>query len=479
MSNPIVNYFSDFKILKTASKEFWLINGLVFFDGLAYFSMMIVLTLFLTNNCGFSDVSAGKWVGYYGLAISVIIFAVGAVCDTIGVKKSFLFGIALLVFARATIGFAPLIFDGKALSGTIIGMMIVMAIGTSFMGPVMNTALRRFTTKENRSVGFSVYYTIMNIGAFLAGAVVTEGCRRGFGELNGNLAIMIFGMGMNIASFVCMACINEHKYADESERLHPDTEIKRPLAIFMEVWKESAFRKLVLLLVLTIGVRLVFTHQFMVMPKYYTRVLTSDFSLGLVNSINPLIIAIGLLLLIPFLRRIDTFKLVLYGMAISASSLIFMAVPIQWILGIPGIHNLDQAYLFVILAQILVFTLGEILFSPRFTEYISMMAPKDKVASYMSLSALPTFISKPINGLVSGLFIASFSYDGIRAKIDSGNVSYFHSPEFMWMIYLAAAVISPIAVLFMRDFLNKKQEATPPPLPIVAPPSPETTAEQA
>ena len=24
MSNPIVNYFSDFKILKTASKEFWL-----------------------------------------------------------------------------------------------------------------------------------------------------------------------------------------------------------------------------------------------------------------------------------------------------------------------------------------------------------------------------------------------------------------------------------------------------------------------
>jgi dipeptide/tripeptide permease len=307
---------------------------------------------------------------------------------------------------------------------------------------------------------------------------VTEGCRRLFGELNGNLAIMLFGMGMNILSFFCMSIINEHKYADESERLPDDTPVKRPLVIFAEVWKESAFRRLVLLLVLTIGVRLVFTHQFMVMPKYYTRVMPSDFSLGLVNSINPLIIAIGLVLLIPFLNRINTFKLVLFGMAISASSLVFMAVPIQWILKIPGIHNLDQAYLFVILAQILVFTLGEILFSPRFTEYVSMMAPKDKVATYMSLSALPTFISKPVNGLVSGLFIASFSYDGIRAKIDSGNVSYTHSPEFMWMIYLAAAVVSPVAVLFMRDFLNKRQTAAPLPVTTLSAVSSEGSGEQ-
>ena len=72
MSSPIAKYFSDFGILRTASKEFWLINALTFFDGLAYFSMMNVLALYLTNNCGFSDVSAGKWIGYYTLAISVI-----------------------------------------------------------------------------------------------------------------------------------------------------------------------------------------------------------------------------------------------------------------------------------------------------------------------------------------------------------------------------------------------------------------------
>ena len=476
MSNPIVNYFSEFKILKTTSREYWMVNLLVFFDGLAYFSMMNVLALYLTNNCGFSDVSAGRWIGYYTLAISVIIFAVGAVCDTIGVKRSFLFGISLLMAARAVFGFFPMFLDGKLLTWAIIGMMMIMAVGTSFMSPVMNTALRRFTTKENRSVGFSMYYLVMNIAAILAGFAVTDGFRQAFGELNGNLAIMIFGMGMNVLSFFCMVATNEHNYADESERLPPDTVIKRPLAIFIDVWHESAFRKLVLFLVLTIGVRLVFTHQFLVMPKYYTRVLTSDFELGLANSINPTIIVLGLLLLIPLFSKFDTFRLVLWGMAISASSLIFMAVPIQWILAVPGIHNLNQAYLFVIVAQILVFAFGELLFSPRFTEYVAMMAPKEKVASYMSLSALPTFISKPINGLLSGLLLASFSYDGIRAKIDSENVSYTHSPEFMWLIYLGAAILSPLAVLFMRDFLTKRAEDHA--APIIVPPSSEATGEQ-
>lgn len=472
VSNPIVSYFSEYRALKTVSKEFWLVNTLSFFDGLAYFSMMNVLTLYLTANCGFSDVDSSALIGLYTLAISIIFFAVGAVCDTLGIKKSFLFGLSLLIIARLTFGFAPMYLSNtpidlpipfipelSPIQWSVVFMMAMMALGTSFMGPVMTTSLRRFTAKENRSIGFSMYYLIMNIGAILAGFAVTDGLRSLFGEQNGNLAIMFFGMGANIASFIAMMMVNEHRYADESERISPDAETKRPLAIFLEVWKESAFRKLVIFLVLTIGVRLVFTHQFMVMPKYYTRVLQGDFELGLANSINPTIIVAGLILLIPLFSKISTFKLVVIGMAISASSLLIMAVPIEWILTLPYVHNLDQAYLFIIVAQILVFAFGELLFSPRFTEYISLMAPKDKVASYMSLSALPTFISKPVNGFISGLLIATFSYDGIRAKIDAGLIDYAHSPEFMWMVYFLLAVISPIAVLFMRNFLTRKPEA--------------------
>ncbi len=58
----------------------------------------------------------------------------------------------------------------------------------------------------------------------------------------------------------------------------------------MEVWKESAFRKLILFLVLTMGVRIVFTLEFLVMPKYYVRTLYDDFAIGSINAVNPAII---------------------------------------------------------------------------------------------------------------------------------------------------------------------------------------------
>lgn len=33
-ANPILKYFSEFKILKTVSKDFWLTNVVQFFDGI-------------------------------------------------------------------------------------------------------------------------------------------------------------------------------------------------------------------------------------------------------------------------------------------------------------------------------------------------------------------------------------------------------------------------------------------------------------
>jgi MFS family permease len=459
MLDTVKNYFAEFKVLKSASKEFWLINAITFLDGLAYFSMVNIITLYLTSNAGFSDVDSGAWVGIYTLYITAFVLGVGAVCDVIGIKKSYYIGLVFLIFTRLGMGAAPFFLRGQTLQIVIMGCLLATSLGTAFMTPIHNTAMRRFTTKENRSTGFNVYYLIMNVGAILAGFAVTDGFRGWLGEINGNLAIMLFGFGMYVLALICTWMINEENYADPDERtVAVDPLAKRPLQVFMEVWKEKPFQKLVLFLLLTIGVRLVFTHQFLVMPKYYTRVLGSNFELGLANSINPFIIIVGLIVLIPVINAFDTFKLIVVGMAISALSLLFLAVPIQWYLEIPGIHNLSQAYLVAIVAQIVVFAFGELIFSPRFSEYTAVVAPKEKVASYMSLAALPMFIAKPINGFISGLLIARYSYEGIRAKIDTGNVSYGESPEYMWLVYFLIALLSPIAVIAMKRVLTSSHE---------------------
>lgn len=460
-STSIVNYFSEFKILKTASKDFWFANAIQFFDGIALFSLQATLVLYLSKCCGFNDVNASLWVGYYTLFITAFVFAIGSICDTIGIRKSYFIGFALLIIGRVLLGFTPVLLEGVLMEFMIGVSIITMAFGTAFIGPVTQTALRRFTTKKTRATGFNIYYLIMNISSILAFAFVIDYFRKWFDEPDCYQYIMNLGIIMFACSFLCAYLMNEHNYAAPEERLdNPDAK-RRPLTVLMEVWKESEFRKLVVFLVLTLGVRLVFTHQFLVMPKYYMRTIFEDFEIGFVNAFNPLIIVLGLIIIIPFINKFSTVKLMIVGMSISAFSLVFMAIPIEWYYYVPGINSLSMAYIVAIFAQVIVFAIGELLFSPRFTEYVASVAPKDKVASYMALSALPMFIAKPINGFIAGILVTYLSYDGIRAKLDVADVHYFDSPEFMWAIYLALAVLSPIAIVLMKDRLTHDTRVKP------------------
>ncbi len=461
MFKALLNYFAEFKILKTVSKDFWLANLIQLFDGLAYFSMIIVLSMYLTDNVGFSDMETGMWQGVFFLFITAFMFAVGSICDVLGIKKSLYLGIGILGISRLALAVAPLFLEGKMLVAAVIASLVAMALGTSTMAPVVTAAVRRFTSKQNRGTGFNMYYLIMNIGAIFAGFAVTDGLRKTFGTINGNLAILAFGFICAVITLLITFFINEDNYAEPDEKIVNTGELKRPLKIFSEVWKEKPFQLLTLFLILTLGVRLVFTHQSMVMPKYYLRTMFNDFNLGAYNSLNPLIIVVGLIVIIPIINKFDVLKLIIVGMFVSAFSLLFMALPIEWTLAIPGIDNLNQAYTFIFVAQILVFAIGELIFSPRFTEYTASVAPADKVASYMALSALPMFIARPINGFVSGILISNYSYDGIRAKIDAGSLAYNQTPEFMWMIYFGLALLSPLLVVIFKKKLSVSAVSQP------------------
>lgn len=464
--NPIAKYFSEFKVLRDCSKEFWYTNFIQFFDGLSYFTLIIVFTLFLKDYCGFNDADAPYWVGMYTLFLSMFVFAVGTICDIIGLKKTYLIGFALLIGGRLIMGLGSDF--GMHVCGLsqdnskffVIAGIAILSFGTAFMSPCISTSIRRFTTLRARPTGFNFYYLFMNIGAFLAGIAIVDPLREAFGPINSLWWVVNIGTACNVIAFIFTRLIDEDNYAVPEERIAKNEAAKRrPLQLIMEVAKERPFQKLIVFLVLTLGVRLVFTLQFLVMPQYYTRAIGDDFSLGLVNSFNPFIIIAGLILIIPILNRFSTVKLMISGMTISAFSMVLLAIPPEWYFIIPGIETIGQAYFFAIVAQIIVFASGELLFSPRFSEYVARVAPKDKVASYMSLSALPMFIAKPINGVVGGLLVSYYCYDGIAAKMDTGHIDFWNSPEFMWTIYMIMAFISPIAIILTKDsFVSDKPE---------------------
>ena len=451
--NPIVKYFSEFGVLRDCGKDFWLTNFIQFFDGLAYFSIISLFTLYLMNCCGFNDASATYWIGMYTLFASMFLLAVGTICDIIGLKKTYLIGFIILISARVIIGFGPQIGSGLNMTQensqyiVMVGLSM-MAFGTAFMSPCISTSIRRFTTLRSRATGFNFYYLFMNIGAIIASAVIVSQCLANWGDTDGLWWILNIGTACNVVAFICTRFIDENHYAVPEERIkQSDMAQRRPLKLIGEVICEKAFLKLLLFLFLTLGVRMVFTLQFLVMPPYYRRTVGDDFDLGMIGAINPTIIVLGLIAIIPILNRFSTVNLMIYGMSISAFSLVFMAIPAEWYFVVPGIDTLSQAYFVAIVLQIVVFAFGELLFSPRFSEYVARVAPKDKVASYMALSGLPMLIAKPINGVIGGILVSYLCYDGIIAKMDTGHISFMESPELMWFIYLFMAFFSPIAIL--------------------------------
>lgn len=456
--NPLVRYFAEFGVLKECGRNFWLTNFIQFFDGLSYFTLIIVFSLFLKKYCGFRDADAPYWVGMYTLFLSLFVFAVGTICDIIGLKRTYLIGFILLISGRLILGFGTDF--GTFVCGLsqdasryfVMGGIAIMSFGTAFMSPCISTSIRRFTTLRARPTGFNFYYLFMNIGALLAGFAIVDPLLQSKGDVNGLLWVINFGTCCNAIAFIFTRFVDEDFFAVPEERItKKQTANRRPLKLICEVARERPFQKLIVFLVLTLGVRLVFTLQFLVMPQYYTRTIGDDFELGFMNSLNPFIIITGLIAIIPIINKFSTVKLMISGMSISAASLILMAVPPEWYFVFPGIETIGQAYFIAIFLQIIIFAFGELLFSPRFSEYVARVAPKDKVASYMSLSALPMFIAKPINGVVGGLLVAHLCYDGIAAKMDTGHIDFWHSPEFMWTIYLIMAVISPLAIILTKD----------------------------
>lgn len=462
--NFLVRYFSEFGVLRECGRNFWLTNFIQFFDGISYFSLIIVFTLFLGKYCGFRDADAAYWVGMYTLFLSLFVFAVGTICDIIGLKKTYAIGFGLLIAGRLVMAFGTdfgVNMLGLAQNDTRIFVMSgigIMSFGTAFMSPCITTSIRRFTTLRSRPTGFNFYYLFMNIGALLSGFAIVTPLLSAFGDVDGLQVVVNFGTCCNVAAFIFTRFVDENFYAVPEERVSKKMSSRRsPLKLIAEVAREKSFQKLLVFLVLSLGVRLVFTLQFLVMPQYYTRTIGDDFDLGFMNSLNPFIIITGLILIIPILNRFSTVKLMICGMSISACSLILMAVPVEWYLVF--VDTRSQAYFVAIFFQIIIFAFGELLFSPRFSEYVARIAPKDKVASYMSLSALPMFIAKPINGVVGGLLVAHLCYDGIAARMDTGHVDFWHSPSFMWTLYLVMALVSPIAIMATKNrFVSDRPE---------------------
>ncbi|HPG73319.1 MAG TPA: MFS transporter, partial [Bacteroidales bacterium] len=153
------------QVIKSYPRTFWVSNSMELFERWAWYGMFMVLALYLTGSTetgalGFSQEQKGIMMGSVVAILYVLPLITGAIADKFGYKKVLAVAFAVLASGYIFMGY----FNSFA---TVFFSFIWLAIGAGLFKPVISACIAKTTTPTNASVGFGIFYMMVNVGAFI------------------------------------------------------------------------------------------------------------------------------------------------------------------------------------------------------------------------------------------------------------------------------------------------------------------------
>jgi dipeptide/tripeptide permease len=114
------------------------------------------------------------------------------------------------------------------------------------------------------------------------------------------------------------------------------------------------------------------------------------------------------------------------------------------------IGNQDP-FLMSLVVFIMVFTVGEAIWSPRLMQFSAEIAPRGKEGAYIALAMLPYFLGKAGAGVLS---------EQMTTRYFNADQVLFPSHDVAWLWIGGMAAISPIGLIIFRGvFARREKEA--------------------
>lgn len=427
-----VSCLSSIRMLRHAPRELWLLMVLKVLESYGYFSMSLSLTVFLSDEFGFTDTEAGVMYGTWGLLISVFGLITGIAVDMLGVRRALIVGSVLSTAGRFWLTVAQSRWEVYTV------LFGVLPLGLAFGIPVLTIGVKRYTNSRTRTFAFSVFYAMMNISALVSGAAVdlcrmlvpAEGISVG-GTVFSELRVLFFTGTLTTLLMVAVSSLGFREINVNARGETEEFKLERPpLRKFLgETCKDTRFWRLMLFTLLIVLVRLVFRHLDATFPKYLVRSQEDpDAPYGSIYAINPATIIVLVPLIGAYASHIHPFKMILYGSIVSALSVFWLVVgPYIW-----------TSVMFVV-----TLSLGEAVYSPRVYEYSMLLAPVGREGLYTSLASAPMFVAKLFAGGISGMLLQEYCpAEGPR------------DCEFMWLIIGLITISGPIMMVLLRNVIQ-------------------------
>jgi POT family proton-dependent oligopeptide transporter len=386
------------------------------------------------------------------------------VVDRFGFKKSLMTCFAIFSLGYLLIGLAglpagqPLV----ALVGPRVWMVIallVTAVGGSLIKPSVVGTVARTTNEQTKSLGYSIYYMLVNIGGAV-GPFLAVPVRENLGIA----WVLVMSSATTFVLLVGTALF--FKEPVRSADAPPARSMRKVLADMLLVFTNARFMAFLLIFS---GFWAMFWQVFYSLPFYVKDVLHFP-RFEIIETVDAWTIILITVAATALAKRLRPMLAMTLGFAIASASWFLMVfTPPAWaqVLAAPVVFVMNLVLRLLALTglpvgpidltpsiapaafALIVFAIGEAIQAPRYYEYVADLAPKDQVGTYMGFAFLPIAIGTFVAGGLAGTLVAHFIHGPGSAH-----------PERMWLVVGSLGVASTLLMLAYDRFFAPRR-ATP------------------
>lgn len=390
---------------------FWVANSIEILERFAYYGIYLGFGIYM-EHLGFSKGELGVVQSIFLFFSYVIPVFSGTFADRFGFKK------ILIVSYLAYLPSILLLMLTKSFSGIALTMLSI-GLAAGIFKPLISGTVRVVTDKTNKTLGFGIFYAMVNVGASV-GPVVMGRLR----AISWNNAFLAGAVAVGLMLLITIL------FYKEPERKTEGVTLKNKFKDMGVALSDMKF--LVFLILIGLFFWLPFWSFFNLAPVYVDSnldtvklylTIRSIFGLGVANFLSKVgedgtrrilgetiahsgwVIMICQIFVSKFIERFKAIPAFTSGLLIMAVGYLFLGLA----------HILHPAWVFL---GILLFAVGEMASSPRMQEYITWLAPKEKAGLYMGTN----FLAIGIGGALSGVVFTSLY--GYFSNIDH--------PQYIW-----------------------------------------------
>ena len=394
-----------FQTIRSLNTNFWTASVMELFERWAWYGIYGLMGIYLvgstdTGGLGFDHVQKGNIMGNIVAILYLLPLFFGVIADRIGYKISLVISYILLIAGYYLLGQVQSY-------QSVYFVFLLVAIGAAFFKPVASAIVARNTDETTGTLGFGIFYIMVNIGGFI-GPFLSSVLRNNLGW---KIIFLQAAVVITINLLIVLFIYKEPKVEKPKDSI--GAAIKDSVKGIFEALKDV---RLGLLLLLMVGFWTMFNQLFNTLPNFIDDWVDSSVISDWLSVNMP---ALGEMLSLngqikpEMFTQIDALMIVLCQAFVS-----YFVTKIRHInavirgaivatIGIGLTFYFGNVWFTII--GTMIFAIGEMMSSPTVSSFIALITPKGKEGLYQGTYFLPVAASYFVTSFISGGLYQSWS----------------------------------------------------------------------